>query len=225
MDLPQSVGELRPGDVIKLADLTELVAFEDLVVAQVEPWYDHDLWESRVHLREYIRVPRFNGTIANIALTVMADAYERLVSAGERGLKNSAGRGWDKYRLSEQRAEEYALSYVGFEFTADGRSSRDRRRRQIQTEMWYYPFFSPARRSPGETYTRTLKTDEGERVVTCAFPKRNRPIAPGRNVGLAIGRVIANPKLEMSAFRELDQSSRAFGYATLRFAMKHPYRG
>src|SRR4051794_30297011 len=100
--------ELSPGDVIKLSNITELTAFEDMIVDIVQPDHNPDKWATREKLRDLIRPPRFNGTIADIELTVMADPYERLLDAPERGWQGGHGRGsvlGRKHKLTSQLAE------------------------------------------------------------------------------------------------------------------------
>jgi hypothetical protein len=64
---PYQLNELTSGDVIEFADINELVAFEDMVAQAIDPTCAK-AWASRRHLRDLIRPPKFNGTIADIKL-------------------------------------------------------------------------------------------------------------------------------------------------------------
>jgi hypothetical protein len=106
MSIPQVLPEFAPGTVVELSDITELAAFETCVAYNIDPDMvpsAREAWEARPHVRDLIRPPKFNGTIASIALEVMADPYERLLDAKERGWRTPASKGRNERRIEQLR--------------------------------------------------------------------------------------------------------------------------
>jgi hypothetical protein len=219
--LPQSVDELLPGDVIQFADITELVAFEDEIVAAVRPDYDHAMWAGRKPLRDLMRPPRFNGTIANISLLVMHDAYEQLQTAKDRGIAMRITR----RALSDENVLIYGPQYRGFVITADARSSGRGVVGQLQTEAWYYPLV-PGVLKAGTVRQRVKSRADGTKYdYTYVRSSNGVDISKGRESGRTIGRIISYPKLEKDTFIELNESSRRIGAAALVKSMRSPFGG
>ena len=185
----------QPGDVIKLANVAELAAFEDMIAGVVEPNYDPELWAARAKLRDLIRPPKFNGTIANIELTVMDDPYERLLDAPDRDWSNASGKA---NTLSLKNAEGFAPRYKGFILTADARSSGRGSIGSIQAEMWYAPLI-------------------GKKDKDSANYRRLRD-----SYGRTINRVVTKPKIQAEKFEAVNKESRKIGFDQLRKGMMNP---
>jgi hypothetical protein len=201
-DQPSRLEQLLPGDVIDFADITELAAFEDGLADVVQPKHDPVLWAARRELRDLIRPPKFNGTIANVYLTVMANPYERLLDADMRGWTGGPKMVLGKsHELSSQAADLHASRYIGFILTANAKSSGRGIIGQIQAEMWYFPI-PPTIASAGKNY-RT----------------QNRL---SNNYGETIRRIVTKPRYEMGLFLAHDASSRKIGFDKLRHAMAGP---
>ena len=196
--------DLQPGDVIRFADITELTAFEDIIAGGVESKHDPELWAARPNLRDLIRPPKFNGTIADIKLTVMADPYERLLDAPKRGWKNGYARGTilgKKHELSSSFAANLIPRYRGFILTADAKSSGRGTIGQIQAELWYFPL-TPQSNKAGENYraVNRFRDDYGD----------------------TIKRIVTKPNFEAGRFASADAASRTIGFNQLREAMSRP---
>ena len=86
-------------------------------------------------------------------LTVMADPYERLLYADQRGWVGEPKMQVGKIReVSPQIAGEYVPKYKGFTLTAELRSSKPGLRgQQIQAELWYFSL-TPHSIEIGENY-------------------------------------------------------------------------
>lgn len=224
-NLPHSIAELKPYDVINLADLTELVAFEDLIVADVEPNYDEQLWASRPHIRNFIRPPKFNGTIGGITLICMDDPYARLMDARDRGLILGSG----NFGLSEEIRQQYAHRYHGFILTAEASSTHPGPLAQIQTEMWYYPYavYPQTAVTKGDRLYYKRVNKAGESVVRNYTAHKNyqKTQSNASNRSAAIARVVARPVVETEKITEANEESRRIGFAVLREAIMHPYGG
>lgn len=197
---PNPLESLQPGDVIEFADITELPAFEDMVAAAVDPdmfaCYSAN-WAGRVPLREFIRPPNFNGTIADIRLEVMDQPYERLLDARERGWRLDGS----QYERFSELGQQSISHYRGFTLMADAKSSGRGIIGHMQTELWYYPLSAII----GKNYNtgRVLKSLSA-------------------NGGLPIRRVVAKPKIGSETFIALNEHSRQIGFTVLRQAMQHP---
>jgi hypothetical protein len=168
---------LKPGTVIELADSTQLSAFEDLIAQSVDPNYNPDFWLARPKLRDLIRPPKFNGTIANIKLEVIGEPYERLLDARERGWQ--LGKGPGKFELSGESAQSRIEKYKGFSFTADAKSSGRGVIGQIQAELFYYPVYDRPERhydKEGKGVTRILTKPKIERERFIQLDETSRRI-------------------------------------------------
>ncbi|HSX53280.1 MAG TPA: hypothetical protein VLF90_02845 [Patescibacteria group bacterium] len=194
----QPADVLKPGNIIELADIRELVMFEDIIAAEVEPYYDKVLWAGRQPIGELIRPKKpvvFNGTIANIHLEVMDEPYERLLDARQRGWK-IPGRGI--FQLTSRFAGELIPRYRGFRLTAEPKSSKPGILGQIQAELWYYPV---------PLYGKNKNSGRGRHG----------------NHGETIKRRATEPKMEKEKFIEHDKVARIMGSSLLREAMRGPY--
>lgn len=152
----ECIGELEPGDVVTFDHIGEVPAFEDLVAQHIDSQMaDLDLesyrhaslnvytWAGRVPIKNLIRPPKFNGSLTEISLIKMEDAYERRLSVQDRGLKfaksNGGGGGGRKHMtIHGPAAEQQMAMYQGFELVADAQSSNGWTG-QICTEVYYYP--------------------------------------------------------------------------------------
>ncbi len=126
---------LVPGNILSFDTSTDLVNFEDIVARQIAPRMtplQQGLWAARLPLTEHIRPDKFYGRLATITLEVMANPYDRLVDARERGLKMGLG-SFNKRLIPEQD-----LTY-GFIFRAEAYSSGKGCVAEVNTEMWYMP--------------------------------------------------------------------------------------
>lgn len=200
-----SISELIPGDVIEFADITELPAFEDIVFAEIDPSMtdrQREAWMGRVALKDLIRPPKFNGSIANINLEVMENPYDRLLDANDRGWTfRGRGNGSLNYKLTNQYAEELIPRYRGFVFTADAKSSGRGVVGQISTEIWYKPV---------PRYSAISKLGKSYSV------KHANAYA-----GSSVTRTVAKPKMEIDRFIDLDEKARHVGFKVLARSMKH----
>ena len=129
--------ELSPGSRIEFGDITQLHAFEDVIAPIVDPYYRPEHWEARVALRELLRVPKFNGRIGNIALHVMDEPYEQLMTASRRGWKIAGGSGNHARTASQSRADR--AKFIGFDLEATGSSTGRKEVYSIQSKLWYAP--------------------------------------------------------------------------------------
>lgn len=116
-----NIGDMKPGDAIRLDDIAQLPAFEDMLALHIHPTMtatEYAAWVGRVQLRDLIRPPKFNGTIADVELVLMDEPYARLLDARERGWHIARGR---NYRHTAP--EIIVESFRGFTFLADAKSS------------------------------------------------------------------------------------------------------
>lgn len=216
--LPQPEG-LQPGDVIQFADITELATFEDVVAPLVEPSYNKEIWSQRPHIRNFIRPPKFNGTIADIELEVMADPYERLLDAHERGWKL---KGAGSYERTAEYSKGLINRYHGFSLTANAKSSGRGTVGQVQAELWYFPLRRRLEKAGTQTtrlyVDKTGNTREHIRSSQKDYLYKYDPLGEG------LRRVVSVPKIETEKFMRMYETARKIGFETLRQAMMHPYR-
>lgn len=210
---PPSIETLNPGDVVELADVTELPQFEDLVaitidrqVIEVYPAISSRLnlaaWAGRSAIGELIRPqkPRpFNGTIAGVKLEVMDDAVARLQDANERGWTFMQGKGSGqptKFSQTDRNKLLFDL-WKGFTLTAEAKSSGRGTIGEIRTELWYMPL--PTDLNHGRAHQNV-----------------------GRNGGSTVRRFVARPKLDTDKFTEFHERSQRIGLEVLRANLKNP---
>ncbi len=208
------LSDLVPGDVIEFADIRELTAFEDLIAAEVDPKHKPEVWAARAKLRDLIRPPDFNGTIADIKLVVMADPYERLLDAKDRGLKPGSG----NHVLSSELVESQKANYRGFILTATPISSRPGNLGQIQAELWYFPV-PPSLEKAGKTRHGSYKLKSGEVIGYTATSRNDYIKRKNHQEGKAINRVVTQPRIERELFIQAHETSRRIGFDVLRQAM------
>ena len=187
---------LVPHDIITFDDWPELVAFENVVAEAVEPLTsvpEKEAWLARVALREEIQVPRFNGRLLDLQLTVMNDPYHQLISAKRRGwvLK---GNNYDRTGESSMRTLD---CYTGFKLTATAKSTGKPPIGIISTELWYFP-------------VPILRTNGGHQYKTSYS-----------HGGCSVQRVVAKPRLEKDKFIEFDEAAKHVGFTVLRKQMMH----
>jgi hypothetical protein len=217
---PSLVDTLQPGNVIEFADIAELVAFEEVIASEVDPEYNPVIWASRQALRDLIRPPTFNGTMADIRLEVMADPYDRLLDARERGWK--IGRGQGSFRLKSELAEELIPRYRGFTLLANPKSSRPGSLSQIQSELWYYPTPLYVASHIGSEAKSSNRTKSGE-IREYQYTTTQDHIRPSSAYHRGeIRRIVARPKMETERFIEHDASARRIGFQVLRQQLMHP---
>lgn len=190
---------LMPGNVFILRSVGELTDFEDLVAASIDPHMSTQetvAWESRKHIRDYVRPSKFNGNITNITVELMEDPYERLIDAPSRGWVLPTA----KYERPSQKGQDSTAKYIGLMLTADARSSGKGVIGQIQSEIWYAPVpLTTRRRGNGEFKPATQA-----------------------NAGMTVMRVAAQPKLERENFIEFDRAARRVGHEVLRQQIRNP---
>jgi hypothetical protein len=202
-----SFEQLHPGDSIRLTDATELVAFEDTVAYNMDPTMTslmQEAWVGRTTLKDLIRPPKFNGTIADIELVVMDLPFERLVDARERGWKFRQISG---FLSSMPKDEEVINSFRGFTFLAEARSSGKGTIGQIQAELWFNRVGA----------NRNMVRDVVEGGSLGGGRKRTNGYG-----GASVLRRVTVPKIETTKFVELHETSRRIGLEVLRNAMRHP---
>lgn len=165
-----SLDKLEGGDIISFDNMSHVAAFEDLLADHIDPQMTanmHNAWQGRVAIRELLRVPDFNGRLANITMAVMEEPYERRLDARERGWKLPA-------RTPPSAHPEVIDSYHGFSFFAEAKSSGRGRIGQIQAEMWYYAAPRYVGRESGFRYSKKLVggASVGRLVTLPRFEKR-----------------------------------------------------
>jgi hypothetical protein len=201
---------LKPGDVIEFGDITQLPEFEDLVAMNMFPDMTQiqlNAWKGRAGLRDIIRPPKFNGTISDIQLEVMADPYQQLMTARDRGWTFPTSRPSPRTNEFAQDAE---ISSEGFVFTANAKSSGVGVVGQIQTEIWYVPV-------PRYARSKAFTTLSGKINVQ----SRGVEQLAQQNGGAVVQRHVAKPKIDTAAFIELDARSKIIGFAVLQYQMMH----
>lgn len=209
MSLPESIDALVPGDIIQLSDITQMPLFEDMVAETIDPNMTarmRSAWGGRVAINEFLRPRKFNGAIADIQLSVMDEAYERLFDAKQRGWV------FDKRSVANHRAanKEVSDSFHGFTFTANAKSSGRGIIGQIQSELWY------GKVPIGHGFqTRTL--EDG----TVILSKRNYK-QTYMHGGSSVQRYVTKPKIEAQAFLSLNESARKIGFEVLSRNMRFP---
>jgi hypothetical protein len=219
---PSLADTLQPGNIIEFADLTELTTFEDILAEDIEPMYDPIKWATRLALRDLIRPPKFNGTIADVRLEVMAEPYERLQDAPKRGWNVGPG----NYKLSSEVAQELIARYRGFTLTATPKSSRPGRLGQIQAELWYYPVPVSIHTMKEGTVVKShneLKSGEKSREYAYLTKRDYTYLRKNRSSsGESVRRVVTKPRVETERFIEHDAAARRIGFQLLRQQMMHP---
>lgn len=201
--------ELNPGDSIQLGDITQLPAFEDMVAEQVDPTMTslmREAWAGRTAIRDLVRPPKFNGTIADIELVVMAMPYDRLSDARDRGW--SFGR--DEVLITLTKDDEIINSFRGFTFLANAKSSGRGIIGQIQAELWFA-------RVPVSHSHQSYTSVSGNKT----WHRHNMKKAVS-NGGASVRRYVTKPKIETTKFVNLNEISRRIGFELLRNAMLHP---
>jgi len=211
-----SISELVPGDAILLENVDQLAAFEDAVAYEIDPSMTQgmrDAWMARAALKELIRPAKHRGRISDITLIVMDEPFERLMDARERGWRfqrtiyGTELPGGSQHHTKDETAID---SYQGYILTANAHSSGRGVIGQVQSELWY-------RRVRGTLRETAYTIASGE---TRTYQHRGKKTSD--NGGRSIRRYIAVPKVEPSAFIELDETSRRIGMAVLRRNMMHP---
>jgi hypothetical protein len=155
----------------------------------------------------------------------MADPYERLLDAPERGWKSGKSKGTvleKKHELSSSLAADLIPRYRRFILTAEPRSSRPGLRgQQIQAEMWYFPV-PPIIIKTGGNHIQRYTTRSGE---VHEYPGIRKNDSVGRQVGRLgedLRRVVTRPRLEAERFIAHDAASRTIGFSQMRQATMHP---
>jgi hypothetical protein len=219
--------ELAPDTIIELADLTELPAFEDAIAPLVKPIYDPELWAARSKIDERLR-PKVNGRLfygrlGDITLTVMPEAYERLLDARERGWQFSS-KNWVNTR-ADKLPEQVTDHYLGLVMTANAYSSGRGHIGAVEAELWYFPPAQYIEARAGQTIKGQHIRKNGQVAHYNSVARIDWIKDSGVAVGETIRRLITKPKYEAGRFVELDESSRRIGTQVLIAAMKHPLPG
>ena len=193
-----NVEQLTPGTLIQLNSIADLAVFEDTIAEQIDPDMSPTMrvaWMGRAAIKDLIRPPKFNGTIANIGLVVMEEPYEQLLTARERGWKFNHGK--TSQQISSK--ENVTNSLKGFTFIADAHSNGRGIIGQIQAELWFSEV--PAYEKKNNTQLQKNTTAYG---------------------GRSVRRIITKPKIEEEKFYKLQKESERIGWAVLRAEMMRP---
>lgn len=217
--------ELEPGTIIELSNIAELPVFEDAIAPYVEPEFDPEIWATRPPVDELLR-PRINGrlfygSLGNITLAVMADPYEKLLSARDREWKLTSRGNLNRTGID---ADQAIAHYFGVEFSAEAFTSSQRSAIGLVTaEMWYYPPPRAVRRA-GKVQSKSYQVKSGE-VRTGYYTATRDYVNVKRSSGETIRRVVTQPNYEADKFIELDERSRRIGFELAREAIRHPLPG
>ncbi len=211
MLIPKNMGDLIPGDFILLDDITQLPKIEDMVAEYIDPEATksmRDAWCGRVAIKDLVRPPKFNGTIADVKLVVMDEPYERLFDAVERGWRFMKGRGSGVpvKRFSDGVTPD---GFFGFTFVANAKSTGKGTIGQIQAEIFYGGIATQTLTS------RTLKSGE---VSRASYTFKQTVM----HAGSSVQRYVTKPKIEDKLFIELDENSKKIGFEILRQNVSHP---
>ena len=211
---------LTPGIVIELADMTELAALEDIVVKQVDPNYDKDLWIARPLLKELLRPTvkkrAFNGGVKDITLTVMDEPYEQLITANDRGLTYSQS---GKRTRTNDQSLETIERYVGLEYRATLTSTGHGSIGSVTSEIWYAPLAKSVLRRKGSTYCYPRIIEGEQRPYECT---QKEGYVRANKLGDAILRVTSKPAYDQSVLVSLQDSAQRIGFNVLQAAMRRP---
>ncbi len=221
-DTPVSaLSELKPGDVIRFADIRELHEFEGVLATFVDPEHNRKNWAGRQKLRDLLRPPKFNGTIRDIRLTVMDKPHERLLDARERGWRLRRGN-YSKFQT--EAAASIIEKMIGFTFTANASSSRKRNAGQIQAEIWYYPIPPVLLKAGHQKRVRRYSdvTHQDELVVTRTLKEDS--LYRLDRLGKGIIRVVTHPRIDTGKFIQHDADSRQVGSEVWKRAISHPFK-
>ena len=192
----KSVYDLQPGDRVDFDNFTQIKAFEDMVATVIEPLpsvQEKLIWDHRPPINTLIRPPKFNGTIANIALEVMQDPYQKLLSAANDGWKLPGPR----YIRNAENINVQEKYYKGFYLTANAQSTGRGTIGEIITALWYIP--APFKKRDDNKKLRKSSDDYG-----------------------AVRRIVSVPKIEADHFSALNEKSRKIAYEVLRREMSNP---
>ena len=130
------------GDSIELNDINQLSTVEDMVALEVVPNMtasQFTQWKGRVAVRDLIRPPKFNGSLANIYLEVIDEPYTKLLENNENGTKFVQSKG--PANIADKNLETLIESSKGLKLTADAKSTGAGTIGTIQTELFYTPIF------------------------------------------------------------------------------------
>ncbi|HSW37585.1 MAG TPA: hypothetical protein VLG37_04440 [Candidatus Saccharimonadales bacterium] len=137
MNRPSITGieDLYPGRVLDFGRLDDLHPFEDDIAPLVDPTYDRDTWLGRVPLKGLLTPDGFHGRVDDISLTVMAEPYERLLNARQRGKRINPGR----YERTTKASQAQIGQFLGFTFKAAAYTGRQSKVSPLEAEIWYAP--------------------------------------------------------------------------------------
>ena len=182
---------VAPGDIITFDDITEVVKFEDVIAKAVDPFMNDankDAWAARNKLNDELKVPKFNGRLLDISLTVMPDPYGRLLTRADRGLSIQSG---GNHERPSAASASTLISYTNFFFKATAKSSGKPAIGVIESELWYYP-------------------------VALWGVQGNLYKQFNANFGRSLSRAVTKPKLEKDKFIEHDEAARRIGFKVLQ---------
>ena len=130
--LGKKFSDLEPGSLITFNNFGELSSFEDQLADEVDPNMTvsmREQWSGRIPIEDLIRPSRFYGNIKDISLTVMPDAYSRLLDARERGIRFS--------HYAFKRGKDVPYYYYGYILSASATSTGRGHIGYIGAELWY----------------------------------------------------------------------------------------
>ena len=155
----RSLADLAPGTVITFNDGLELIAFETMLVTELGLGMNEQqirrLIQAPPTLRDLIKPPKFHGSLTDIQITVMPQAYAQLLNANDRGWNFTLKGGQRPQGFRRIASPDTASEYRGFILQARAKSTTARlNNAHVQTEIWYIRSLYPNTR--GDTIRRVV---------------------------------------------------------------------
>lgn len=186
----------NPEVVIAFNNLDEFISFENLIAPEVNPMLDREVWARRFSIKDYVKPPKFHGTLSDIAVAPMEDPIKDLRNAVNDGVgfqKGASHQGVHRYR-------EWWPYVRGFDFFAQPKSSSGKLVKSIALKLWYTPV-DPVR---GASFGP---------AAHCGLDKD----------GNTVHRIITKHKKEVTdEHRALFEKSKCIGYSVLSAALQKP---
>jgi hypothetical protein len=176
---PLLIESLKPGDIIPINDVSELALFESQLATEIQPNGIQGLeekWSTREQLKELVKKftlngAKFNGTVTDIQLEVMANPARKLLEANES--KQEAKFIFSEklpYKPSAIRIAAIQSGTIGFTATIGFKSTKGLHG-TVQSEIWYSRMSSRSIKDVNRYMTRPV-------VVEC-FEANNETVRPG----------------------------------------------